>query len=118
MLKIFTILILFCITPWVAYAQDIIYDSTIMIIKKQKKEIEYHNRDIEVVRKKDDYLVYVYRIDNDTIRPLRVSLGTTEYFDKAGYKWDKNNGVVIQLFEERTGNKSIFINIKGNKKRE
>jgi len=120
MIKLFTILMLLCISLLSSNAQDFNfkYDSTITIIKKQKDGIEHYHRDIEVVRKKDGYWVYVYRMESDTIRSLRVGLGTEGYFDKAGYKWDLYNGVVIQLFEEGTTRKSSLLTIKGNKKEE
>src|SRR5687767_12168739 len=119
MLKLFFISILLCLTSIISYSQDIAYDSIITILEKRDTTIEHQDHDIEIVTKKDGYWIYVYRIENDTIRPFRVGLGAKgSNFDKARCKWDVNNGVVVQMFESKTGINSGLVSIKGNKRDE
>jgi hypothetical protein len=113
------ILFFLCFTSTLSYAQFITqFDSEVRIVKKPRKDAVYKDHDVEVIHKKDDYLIYVYRMENDTIRPFRVSMGAKQYFDIALYTWDEYNGVTVKLREESTEKDSGLIVIKGNIKKE
>ena len=119
MQKLIPILFLLCFTSSLSYAQLITkFDSEVRIVKKPRKDAVYKDHDVEVIHKKDDYLIYVYRMENDTIKPFRVSMGAKQYFDIALYSWDENNGVAVKLREESTEKESGLIVIKGNIKKE
>ncbi|MBP6658378.1 MAG: hypothetical protein KA807_17960 [Prolixibacteraceae bacterium] len=119
MQKLTLILFLLCFTSFLSYAQFITkFDSEVRIVKKPRKDAVYKDHDVEVIHKKDDYLIYIYRMENDTIKPFRVSMGAQQYFDIALYNWDEFNGIILKLREENTEEDSGLIVIKGNIKKE
>lgn len=89
-------------------AQEITYNSTVVILNEKEPAAKRKVRDVDVIWFRDNYKIDFYIRNRGKVELRSSRIKTFDFYDKAQYTWESKKKLAIQLINTSTGKKFPF----------